>query len=374
MHALNNPELYGITPGSAEEKAVLNELIAEVTMLATLHCDRIVSFRGVCIDAVSGRPKYIVLELASGSLEWFLKALQEDLSLSQFIGICDDVMSGVDYLHSRLPPIMHRDLKPANALVFLAASGKTTIKIGDVGLARFAATNTASKHGTVGAGTLYYMAPEVMEGEYDHAVDVYSFGIMMAEVVVTKLKSPPTRTGDMASRKKMIAEAVAFLKPLSEPLAALIEGCCRYDPSSRLTASAALALVRSAAAATVCHSLEFTCYNAYHFLTTERVWMSCELDQIVTIPRASIDVSSVLAAMEKFSVPDSVIDDVVSAVHSGSIASLDAVVDALISKGVSVANANRVKNMMLPPVAPGLSSGSSQSAAISSTPSVLSTG
>jgi serine/threonine protein kinase len=249
MHALNDPELYGLAPGSAEEKAVINDLVAEVTMLATLHCDKIVSFRGVCIDSATIRPKYIVLELASGSLEWYLKSLRDALPLSRFVGICEDILTGLEYLHSRLPPIMHRDLKPANVLVFLSISGSLTCKIGDVGLARFAATNTASKHGTVGAGTLYYMAPEVMFGEYNHAVDIFSFGIMMAEIVVSKMKSPPTRTGDMSTRMKMVSEATTFLKPFSNELAGLVEGCCRTDVSTRLTARGSLELLHTAATA-----------------------------------------------------------------------------------------------------------------------------
>jgi WNK lysine deficient protein kinase len=248
LHALNDPALYGLTPGSPEHNAVISELIAEVTMLATLHSDKIVSFRGVCFDAVTGRPKCIVLELASGSLEAFVKSLREPLPLSQFTGISEDVLTGMEYLHSRVPPIMHRDLKPANALVFLSGGGKMTTKIGDVGLARFAAMNTASRRGTIGAGTLYYMAPEVMFGRYNHAVDVFSFGIMMAEIVVTKMKSPPMRTGDMETRFDVVESAVSFLRPLCEPLAAMIEGCCRTDAATRLTASAALELVRSASA------------------------------------------------------------------------------------------------------------------------------
>jgi WNK lysine deficient protein kinase len=254
MHALNDPALYGLTPGSPEENAVFREFIAETTMLATLHSDKIVSFRGVCFDAVTGRPKYIVLELASGSLEWFLKSLKGPLPLGQFTGISEDVLTGMEYLHSRMPPIMHRDLKPANALVFLSGGGtKMTTKIGDVGLARFAATSTASRRGTVGAGTLYYMAPEVMFGRYNHAVDVFSFGVMMAEIVVTKMKSPPMRTGDMDTRFDVVESAVAFLRPLCEPLAVMIEGCCRTDVTTRLTASAALELVRSASTtAAVC--------------------------------------------------------------------------------------------------------------------------
>jgi serine/threonine protein kinase len=130
MHALNDPDLYGLTPGSAEEQAVLNDLIAEVTMLATLHSDKIVSFRGGCVDSVSGRPKFIILELASGSLEGYLRDV---LTLPQFASLCEDVLIGMEYLHAQLPPIMHHDLKPANILLFNDGQGGYQTKLADLG-------------------------------------------------------------------------------------------------------------------------------------------------------------------------------------------------------------------------------------------------
>jgi serine/threonine protein kinase len=105
MHALNNPELYGVRPGSREESKITDELIAEMTTLASVHNDRIVALEGICFDAGTGRPKYIVLELASGSLEWFLLTLRDLLSVSRFVGICEDILKALGFLHSREPPI-----------------------------------------------------------------------------------------------------------------------------------------------------------------------------------------------------------------------------------------------------------------------------
>jgi serine/threonine protein kinase len=241
---MSDPDLYGIISGSPEERQFLQELSDEVKVLSGLHHDNIVGVRGVCFDAVTGRPKYFILELASGSLEWFLQSLRGPLSLLQLTGISEEILMGLEYLHSLVPPIMHRKLKPATMFVFLSDGGnKMTTKIGDVGLLMFDNYDSGDHEGF----GLYYMAPEVMHGHYNQAVDMFSFGIMMAEIVVTKMKTPPMGTGDMATRMEMVAEAVAFLWPLCEPLAVMIEGCCRTDVATRLTASAALELVRSAA-------------------------------------------------------------------------------------------------------------------------------
>jgi WNK lysine deficient protein kinase len=246
---LNDPGLFGLLPGSVEENSALAELIHEIVMLVGLHSDRIVSFQGMCVDADSGKPKHIILELASGNLAAYLKNLASELTVLQLQGISEDVLSGLEYLHTRIPAIMHRDLKPANVLVFVGA-GRVTCKIGDVGLAKFAATSSLSSHRpTQGAGTPYYMAPEVMMGlGYDHSVDVFSFGVMIAEIVATKMMKPPRKTGDIGTRMKVVADAVEYLRPLSEPLAFMLEGCCHVDAASRLSASVALEYARSAVA------------------------------------------------------------------------------------------------------------------------------
>jgi hypothetical protein len=74
-----------------------------------------------------------------------------------------------------------------------------------------------------------------------------------------------------------------------------------------------------------------------------------------------LDVAALIAAMERFGVPDAVMDEVSTVVHNNAISTLSDVTDRLIAKGVSVANANRVKNALLPPA-----SGASESIVTSS--------
>lgn len=243
MHALKDPELFGLERGSAEEQRIVNELISEVVMLAGLFCDKVVSFHGVCFESGTMQPKYIILELASGSLDWFLRHHGSVMTLSQLRGYCRDMLTGLEYLHTRLPPIMHRDIKPANILVFISGD-RVTCKLGDVGLARFSGAGSVVLQPTCGVGTVFYMAPEVMAGlGYDHSVDVFSFGVMVAEIVGRYWMEPARRGGDLGTRMALIHDAVTYLQTIDEGLSRLVAGCCEVDVSSRMSATAALGVL-----------------------------------------------------------------------------------------------------------------------------------
>jgi serine/threonine protein kinase len=78
------------------------------------------------------------------------------------------------HIHSK--GIIHRDLKPENIL--LDSEGR--VRIADFGCSRlFEPGITLSS-----AGTPLYMAPEIIGGHYDGKVDVYSFGLILYEIIV----------------------------------------------------------------------------------------------------------------------------------------------------------------------------------------------
>src|SRR5262249_24535655 len=89
------------------------------------------------------------------------------------------LLQALAYLHRR--GIIHRDLKPDNALVI--ANGSTSggqIKVLDFGLA--VARDTQKESDTL-AGTLAYMAPEVLMGKpASEASDLYAAGVMAYEM------------------------------------------------------------------------------------------------------------------------------------------------------------------------------------------------
>ena len=87
--------------------------------------------------------------------------------------IMKQIFSAVSYIHSN--NIVHRDLKPENILLD-TEEGKNIIKIIDWGTARYFDKN--KKMNRI-SGTPYYIAPEVIMGNYDEKCDIWSCGVIM---------------------------------------------------------------------------------------------------------------------------------------------------------------------------------------------------
>ncbi len=123
-----------------------------------------------------------------------------------------DVLLALDYLHRR--GILHRDLKPSNVLV---VDGQ--VKVLDFGLA------IMSTAGTGVAGTLAYMAPEVLRhGTAFVQSDLYAVGIMAFELLKGRLPYDPldlqarlTAAPDLSALKNHLLEGVLARLLLPDP-------------------------------------------------------------------------------------------------------------------------------------------------------------
>ncbi|OMO61924.1 hypothetical protein CCACVL1_23144 [Corchorus capsularis] len=163
-------------PENSPEKAQVMEqqFQQEVMMLATLKHPNIVRFIGACRKPMVW---CIVTEYAKGgSVRQFLtrrqnRAVPLKLAVKQAL----DVARGMAYVHGL--GFIHRDLKSDNLLI----AADKSIKIADFGVARI---EVQTEGMTPETGTYRWMAPEMIQHRpYTQKVDVYSFGIVLWELI-----------------------------------------------------------------------------------------------------------------------------------------------------------------------------------------------
>lgn len=108
-------------------------------------------------------------------------------------------MRAIKYLHSA--EIIHRDLKPSNILL----DSECNVKVADFGLARFMMEGDCEADPTVlteYVATRWYRAPEILVGstQYSKAVDMWSVGCILGEMINGKSVFPGTSTLNQIER------------------------------------------------------------------------------------------------------------------------------------------------------------------------------
>ena len=134
-------------------------------------------------------PNYLVMELVEGEL---LSKLIErgPLPLDKALAYGVQIVDALAAAHAK--GVIHRDLKPGNIIIT-----RNGVKVLDFGLAKLSneklnsessasietMTEPITRAGAI-LGTLYYMAPEQVEGkEMDERSDIFSFGIVLYEMI-----------------------------------------------------------------------------------------------------------------------------------------------------------------------------------------------
>ena len=126
---------------------------------------------------------YLVMEHCQGG-ELF-KQLTEDraqFTEEKAAHIMRSLFLAVNHLHSK--GVAHRDLKPENVMY----GSDDRIKIIDFGLSKHTVQqNGASNKFKTVVGTPYYLAPEVLHGDYSKECDCWSLGVIMYVIISSYL-------------------------------------------------------------------------------------------------------------------------------------------------------------------------------------------
>ncbi|TKW35797.2 hypothetical protein SEVIR_2G400400v4 [Setaria viridis] len=167
-------------PSSETDKLIV-EFWREAAILSKLHHPNVLAFYGIVNNGPGGTLATVTEFMASGSLKKVLLRKEKFLDRRKRITLAMDVAIGMEYLHSK--DIIHFDLKCDNLLVNLNDPSRPICKVADFGLSKVKQTTMVS----VGMrGTLPWMAPEMLEMSSNMVstkVDVYSFGIIMWEIL-----------------------------------------------------------------------------------------------------------------------------------------------------------------------------------------------
>lgn len=214
-------------------------LSREVSVLAKISHENVVHFYGV---SFSQRPLQIVTEFCGGGTVFDLCHDSDvDITwLQQHKMICD-VAHAMRYLHNLRPQIIHRDLKSLNLLLsnpVVVDSDVPWVKVTDFGFSRI--KDVAEDWGkmTKNMGTCHWMAPEVVNGtRYDEKADVYSFSIVIYEIVCLTVPF-----GDLEPEEAARLTAKGQRPSLEEvppdcptPLMKLMEACWAHSAAQRPT-------------------------------------------------------------------------------------------------------------------------------------------
>ena len=126
----------------------------------------------------SQRSLYLIMEECKGG-EVFDKIIEHIQSKQMYsekdaANMFQQVMSSIEYCHNK--GICHRDLKPENLLYLNAGNEKDNpIKVIDFGLSQiFIDRKLKTK-----VGTAYYVAPEILKGDYTEKCDIWSAGVIL---------------------------------------------------------------------------------------------------------------------------------------------------------------------------------------------------
>ena len=201
----------------------IDRIHREIRTMATVRHPNLVLFIAAVLDNQAG--PMIITELLDTSLR---KAYEEDRlgGNVNLLKIFRDVASALSYLHRHHTPIIHRDVSSANVLLEAMANSRWKAKLSDFGSA-----NLVEHAVTAGEGAIIYTAPEAFPVHYSESpkpqtpkVDVYSYGVLVCEVVNKQLPDP----NELEMRLTRVETELPHMY-------AIIKDCVQYEAEKRPT-------------------------------------------------------------------------------------------------------------------------------------------
>ncbi len=178
-----------ILPHLAADASFIDMFLDEARITAHLDHPHIVQVFELGTDADT---PYIAMQFVDGLdvLALLRECARTQIRLPPELAACiaHDILDALDYAHTAITPggrvmgVIHRDISPGNVLV----SRRGDVKLTDFGIARAAERQHKTEAGML-KGKYGYMSPEQVHGaDLDARSDLFSLGIVLAEMVMAR--------------------------------------------------------------------------------------------------------------------------------------------------------------------------------------------
>ncbi|OMJ74356.1 hypothetical protein SteCoe_26745 [Stentor coeruleus] len=212
-----------------QSKKALNN---EVSVLKKLNHENIVSY----IDSFEDSSfLYIVTELCQEKNLYEKIKKAGKLKENTVKEILLQILSAVEYLHDN--KIVHRDIKLENIL--FVSEGSNKIKLTDFGTA----ANLEKNQRVSGCcGSIFYIAPEMLEGDYNEKIDIWSCGILAYALSTGKWPYEERTTEEVLEKILCSPFQISAdnCEGLSNEFVSLLKEMLRIKPEERISASDAI--------------------------------------------------------------------------------------------------------------------------------------
>jgi hypothetical protein len=197
------------------------EFTTELKIIGRTYHRNLVRLLGFCIEKDH---RFLVFELMpNGALSRFLFKEGEKPSWIQRSEMALGIARGLRYLHEEFETqIIHCDIKPQNVLLDV----NYTAKIADFGMSKLLKRDQTRTDTNI-RGTMGYIAPEwLRSGPITNKVDVYSFGVMLIEIICGRRQVELSRVEEESEKDDLVLSDWV----LSSVMSGKLEMVVGHDP------------------------------------------------------------------------------------------------------------------------------------------------
>ncbi|KAI9989816.1 hypothetical protein PInf_020103 [Phytophthora infestans] len=223
----------------------VEQFVGEISLISGLNHPRIVEFIGACWTSPAELSAVTELmergDLRDVTRRFKRRGYRLTWETHKTV-IALHIAEALTHLHGLNPTVIHRDLKAKNVLL----NADMEAKLSDFGIARERTFYDGSEHMTVGIGTSFWIAPEVLLGrDYDERADIYSFGVVLSEIDTDdypywNAQHPPQGKAQENEILRLVARGAkrpVFSDDCPPAILELAARCLRADPNERPSAS-----------------------------------------------------------------------------------------------------------------------------------------